>query len=317
MIRATINPQILRTRLSFYCLPHSIRTLPFDAKDSVRRSRSFAAVVLLLVCWVCVTIGVLALLKSDRIVTLWEARRLFPGYPIVALPTAEAQSRPSASASSADFGQKYDAAVRSLRNRIQIAGTRESICSILITSARAGEGKSRTALQLAKAYSEQQRRTLLIEADLRRPVLHRRTDVRPKMGLASVLLSDVPWQEAVLTIPGLSFAYLLPAGTSSQKAAESLGTRFGAILNAVHLEYDVVIIDSPPLLAVSESLQLASFCDTTVFVVRAKSTPRQRVAEALMTLDSAGAHVSAIAFNGGGGEVIDSTEHYSSYYVLQ
>ncbi len=207
----------------------------------------------------------------------------------------------------------YDEAIRTLRNSILLADFDRRLRSILVTSASPGEGKSTIAAHLAVAHAEQGHKTLLIDGDLRRPSVHRRFEVASNVGLSNVLVSEKAWQEAVVRLPHLPDLEILPAGPSSRRAADLVGKGLQQLLDEACFQYDLVILDAPPLLGFAEPLQMATVVDGVVVVTRAGETNRKAVASVIQTLHRLRASVLGVVLNEVHKEMSDSYYYYSHY----
>jgi len=207
----------------------------------------------------------------------------------------------------------YDEAIRTLRNSILLADFDRRLRSLLVTSASPGEGKSTIAAHLAVSHASQGHRTLLIDGDLRRPSVHRRFEVPSTVGLSTVLVSDLPWQGAVAKLPQLPFLDILPAGPTSRRAADLVGRGLQQVLEEASGEYDLVILDAPPLLGFAEPLQMATLVDGVVVVTRAGETSRKAVASVIATLRRLRASVVGVVLNEVHKELSDSYYYYSHY----
>ena len=207
----------------------------------------------------------------------------------------------------------YDEAIRTLRNSILLADFDRRLRSLLVTSASPGEGKSTIAAHLAVAHAEQGHRTLLIDGDLRRPSVHRRFDLPSAVGLSNVLLAEISWQAAVVKLPALENLDVLPAGPSSRRAADLVGRGLQELLEEVGFQYDLVILDAPPLLGFAEPLQMATVVDGVVVVTRAGETNRKAVASVIATLNRLRASVVGVVLNEVHKEMSDSYYYYSHY----
>ena len=207
----------------------------------------------------------------------------------------------------------YDEAIRTLRNSILLADFDRRLRSLLVTSASPGEGKSTIAAHLAVAHAEQGHKTLLIDGDLRRPSVHRRFDVPSALGLSNVLLAEVPWQDAVVKLPSLPDLDILPAGPPSRRAADLVGRGLQELLDEAGFQYDLVILDAPPLLGFAEPLQMATVVDGVVVVTRAGETSRKAVASVIATLNRLRATVVGVVLNEVHKGMSDSYYYYSYY----
>lgn len=192
---------------------------------------------------------------------------------------------------------RFEEAVRTLRNTILLSDFERSLRSIVLTSATASEGKTTVSAHLAIANADRGRRTLLVDGDLRRPALHARFGLSPKEGLSSVLNGEIDWRDAVLPIEGRPNLWLLPSGPSSHRAADLIGPRLGELLDEFGKHYDLIILDSPPLLGFAECLQMVTAADGVVIVTRAGETTRKGVAAVVSTLTRLRANLLGVVLN--------------------
>jgi succinoglycan biosynthesis transport protein ExoP len=207
----------------------------------------------------------------------------------------------------------FGESVRTLRNSILLASFDRRYRSLLITSAAPGEGKTTTAANLARAHAEQGKRTLLIDGDLRRPSVHRNFNLPGVVGLSNALLDEIPWKEALVEAEGLPSLHILPAGPPSRRASELVGRGLTEVLEEASSEYDLVILDGPPLLGFSEPLEMATAVDGVVVVARAGQTSRKAVASVLGTLNRLRANIVGLVLNEVHKELSDSYQYYGYY----
>jgi capsular exopolysaccharide synthesis family protein len=204
----------------------------------------------------------------------------------------------------------FDEAIRTVRNSILLTAFDRRLRSLLLTSASPSEGKSTVAVHLAMTHAGQRRRTLLIDGDLRRPSIHKFFDIPNNLGLSKVLVNDLPWREALVQPkPGLDL-YVLPAGPSSPRAADQIGSVLPQLLEEASLEFDLVILDAPPLLGFPEPLEMAAAVDGVIVVTRAGQTNRTAVASVVATLADLRASVVGLVLN----EVRKDMSHSYYYY---
>ena len=169
---------------------------------------------------------------------------------------------------------------------------------VVVTSAVGGEGKTTTALDLARSLAEAGERVLLVEADLRRPTLHPTLRLEQGPGLAEVLAGQAEVAAAVRP-GGVDGLAVLPAGTVPPNPSELLGSeRMAALVSLVRGEYDHVLLDSPPLLPVTDAALCSATADGVLVVVRWGSTTRDEVAEAVAMLGQVRAPVLGGVLNG-------------------
>jgi succinoglycan biosynthesis transport protein ExoP len=207
----------------------------------------------------------------------------------------------------------YEEAIRTLRNSILLTDFDRRLRSVLLTSASPSEGKSTVAAHLATTHAEQFHRTLLIDADLRRPSAHKFFHLSNRVGLSDVLLGEAAWRDVLVRPNDALDLYILPAGPTTRRAADLVGRGLGKLLEEVSQEFDFVILDAPPLLGFAEPLQMATAVDGVIIVTRAGQTSRKGVASVLSTLARLRANVIGVVLN----EVhrnISESYYYYGYY---
>lgn len=200
---------------------------------------------------------------------------------------------------------------RKLRTAIQLYGTDSEHRTILVTSPRAREGKSTTAINLAAVYAYGGNRTILVEADMRRPKLHEHFSSADLNGFTLALLGRISLDQAVLptSIPNLS---CIPAGAIPPNPAELLGSKhMRTLLEELRVRYDTVVIDAPPLLPVADATTLAPRVDGVVVVARVKQTKRDELKESIELVQAVGANLLGIALNA---VAMDLSGNEYSYY---
>ena len=217
-----------------------------------------------------------------------------------------------------DRGEDHDLSgfqesVRSLRNSILLGSLDRPYRSLLVTSAAPGEGKTTTAANLAAVHAEQGKRTLLIDGDLRRPSVHRNFNLLSVVGLSNVLMGEIPWRAALVQVEGLKDLDILPAGPPSRRATDLVGRSLMELLEEASSEYDLVVLDAPPLLGFAEPLQMATAADAVLVVARAGQTSRKAVAQVLATLARLRAKVAGLVLNEVHRELSDSYYYYGYY----
>ena len=170
---------------------------------------------------------------------------------------------------------------------------------VMITSAIGGEGKTTLAAQLAGRCANAGLSTLLIDADLRRPMLARLLEVPEQPGLADVLGGDVEPELALVVIGSAGGFHLLPAGTvGSDPGRLFSGPNFGQLVQRLRAAFDIVIVDTPPILPVPDALQLGRWSDGAVLAARHDSSRSHLVERANQLLISAGIPLLGVVVNG-------------------
>lgn len=214
-------------------------------------------------------------------------------------------------------------AYRHLRTSVQFSRMDQVVGTVLVTSSAAGEGKSTTAANLAIAMAQAQRRTLLVDADLRRPNQHQIFGISDEHGLATILQGGVgaghagldqgeirTWLQAFRSKqhPDL---YVLPAGVAGMLPAASVrpgeptnpaelfgSRRMRELLEFFREEFDVVVLDTPPVLAATDAVLLSTQADATLVVVRAGNTKEGDLEHGMEMLHDVGARVAGVLLNG-------------------
>jgi len=185
--------------------------------------------------------------------------------------------------------------VKSIRTSISLSSLDKPYKIIMVTSSLPGEGKSVTATNIALAMTQVER-TLLIEADMRKPTLAKTLDMPiGTVGLANLIAGSVSLEEAVYKVGDLA---VIPAGLVPPNPLELLSsTKFEAILAELSAYYDRIIIDSPPVNAVSDALILSRLANAVLFVIKSDATPQPQVKAALGKLLQSNAPVKGVILN--------------------
>lgn len=164
------------------------------------------------------------------------------------------------------------------------AASDRPIKRVLLASAQHGEGRTSVMLNLACALARAQRRVLIVDTDLHRPSLLRFLGLSANVGLTDALTSGLPAGSAVIRIQPFGFD-LLPTREKAKNPAELLSSRtFREMLELFDPDYDFLLLDSPPLLAVADSSLLIRHTDTTVLVIRSGKTSSGQIGRAIATL---------------------------------
>lgn len=246
----------------------------------------------------------------DKTVRDPEQTRQITGFPVVgSLPDVRdfpAQCLPIGSPQYLPAGGSSDIMVSQDFYRECIASTLSSVLhgrlgakirSVLITSPGPGEGKSSCAAYLAAANAAQGKRTLLVDADLRRPSQHKYLGISQEGGLAAIIDGTLTLDEARKSVPGMRNLDVIVAGTACKDPASLVGRRVSELIDEAAKEYDLVVVDAPPMMNFAEPIQIACGTDGVLLVSHAGRTSRQAVADALQTLRNVGANVMGLILN--------------------
>ncbi|HWR84183.1 MAG TPA: CpsD/CapB family tyrosine-protein kinase [Candidatus Deferrimicrobium sp.] len=199
---------------------------------------------------------------------------------------------------------------RRLLHRLHNAGGTNELKAILFTSAMLAEGKSTVCSFLALTAARHKGiKTLMIDCDLRRPVLHRFLATRREPGLSDILTTGVSAETCIrkTEIPTLDF---LPAGKPTPNPAEILNVDvIGHLIDEMKFYYDLIIIDTSPILPVSDPMLLAPKVDGVVLVIKAGATQREVVHRAVEIIDSTKSKIIGVVLN----NMDNSLPYYYNY----
>jgi succinoglycan biosynthesis transport protein ExoP len=198
----------------------------------------------------------------------------------------------------ADQKSGLSEAYRSLRTSLQFSGADGTPRSLLVTSAEPSEGKSTTSFKLGQDFGILGAKVLIIDADLRKPNLHRMFGLDNTIGLSNLLTSTVRKDD----LPGMfrkskyENVTVLTSGTIPPNPADLLSSpRMALILNSLCKRYDLIIIDAPPIVGLSDAPILSRLAEGTLMVISTKQVTRKSAKAALKRLRSAGANVVGAA----------------------
>src|SRR5579863_4997608 len=182
---------------------------------------------------------------------------------------------------------------------------------ILITSALPEEGKTTTSVNSAIVLAQKGTRVLLIDADLRRPSIHKTLGMGPKVGLSNVLTGTASLQQAIIPSTILPDLFLLPAGTPPPNPAELLAsTKMKNVLDELRKHYDHIVIDSPPTLSVTDAVVMSTDADAVVLVIRSGHTTKPALRRARDILLQVNARVCGVLVNA---VDLNSPDYYYHY----
>jgi capsular exopolysaccharide synthesis family protein len=218
------------------------------------------------------------------------------GFSVLNRGKNKAERLAAASGGSAEFNKRRIALLepesfiaeqfRMLRSRLDSMAAESNLKTFAVASANAGEGKSNVSINLACVTAMSlERRVLLIDCDLRRPMIQRSLGLDPKYGLAEILLGQASADEAIVSVEGTNLDVI---GVRDQPSnpSELLGSReMTELLAEMAGRYDRIFLDTPATLGLPDSRIIAEKCDGCLMVVRAGTTSREDVEAALEVLD--------------------------------
>ncbi len=210
---------------------------------------------------------------------------------------------------SAPAPSAFEEAVLSLRTALMLSPGAVEARTFTITSSTPGEGKSTILAHLAIAMSLHGVKTLLLDAELRRPQMHRLLDVANRQGVSDILRGVAETQECILPT-AFNNLWVLPSGGRIPNPSQLLHTGLSPLLEQLKKEYQVIFIDTPPLLGFSETLLVDSLVDMVMMVVLAGKTKREQVRATLQQLRRVRANVIGVVLN----QVVQGMSPYYSHY---
>ena len=220
---------------------------------------------------------------------------------------------------------------RAIRTNLAFAGLDKDIKTIVVTSSSPEEGKTTSIVNLAITMAQGGNRVLLIEGDLRKPMISRMFGMDYVPGLSDVLLGSYEWKKVIRTIsdimtgtlstedilqtPGIENLHILSSGTIPPNPAELIYSKaIGEFISEVRATYDYVLIDAPPLLAATDAALLAAKADAVVMVYRVGKIPRGVLKRAKAQLDNVKANVIGVILNGLKAELSSDYADYKYKY---
>jgi polysaccharide biosynthesis transport protein len=203
---------------------------------------------------------------------------------------------------------------RALRTSLLLSSLGSPPKVIMVTSALPQEGKTTTSINCAVVLAQKNVRVLLIDADLRRPSIHKTLGMGPRSGLSNVLTGSTTLEQAITRTAILPNLYVLPAGTPPPNPAELLAsTNMRDVLEQLRGEYDHIVVDTPPSLSVTDAVVLSPRADAVVLVIRSGKTTKQALRRSRDILAQVNAKVVGVLLN-----AVDlSSPDYYYYYEYQ
>jgi len=202
-------------------------------------------------------------------------------------------------------------AFRTIRTAVLFGAPKEKARTMLVTSPAAGDGKSTLVSNLAIAMACAGQKTLILDADFRKPTQHLIFELDHEQRCLSEVLAGRLQLAAAIQSTGTKGLHVLPCGHAILNPAEVLnGQRFGRLLECLTSAYDRVLIDAPPVTIVTDAQILGALSDITVLVVKANKSTRRVTQRALDALQTVGAHLIGVVIN----DVQRSGDHYGYYF---
>src|SRR5665647_874969 len=202
-------------------------------------------------------------------------------------------------------------AFRTLRTNIQFSSLDKALKSIVVTSSGSGEGKSMVMSNLAITMAESGMKVILVDCDLRKPSVHKKMGITNSIGLTNVLVQGVKKEDCVVKTDVNNLS-VLTSGPVPPNPAELLGSKkMRDFIEELKNDYDLVLIDAPPVLAVTDAQILSTIVDGVIFVASYGEAQKNALVDAKHLIDKVGGKILGIVFN----KVPESVSgYYGKYY---
>lgn len=201
-------------------------------------------------------------------------------------------------------------AYKTLRSNIQFSSLDKKIQTIVVTSSGPGEGKTTTATNLAVVMAQSGNRTIIIDCDLRKPNIHKTFGLSNQKGLSNMLINEAVLSEVVQKT-NVENLHVITLGVRPPNPSELLGSaKMKNFVESLKTEYDFVILDTPPVILVTDALILSQYADGCLLVVSAGETNKDAVLKAKKLLENVNSNILGIVMN-----KLDITKNrYYGYY---
>lgn len=210
-------------------------------------------------------------------------------------------------------------AYRTLRTSIQFAGLDHKCRTIVVTSSSPGEGKSTTVANFGVVTAQASARVCLVDSDLRRPTLHKVFGLSNTRGLTTALLEGLPFGE-VAQPTKVANLFVLTSGPLPPNPAELVGSnRMRECLEAATAEFDLLLLDSPPIVSISDAIALSAVTDGVILVVQVGKVPYEVVRRTVTQIEAVKGRILGVLMNSVNmkrdGYYYDYYRYYHSYYA--
>lgn len=204
-------------------------------------------------------------------------------------------------------------AIRTLRTNVQFTFVNNDVKTIIVTSSVPGEGKSFISANLSAAFALNNLKVLLIDCDLRKGRQNNIFDIKEEKGLSNLLIDDIKNYKKYIHKTKVENLWVIPAGIIPPNPSELLGSEKNKeLLEILKKEYDLVILDCPPVNAVTDSLVLATLADEAIIVSRYKKTPIDLLQSTKKALETSEIKIAGIVMNRM--EKTKDKYYYNKYY---
>jgi len=264
-----------------------------------------------------ILLGLLVEAMDTNLKTMTDIERTLQLPLLAAIPEVDTENllpskfKEHAVAKGSSSWSRIAEAMRGMRTSILLSSPGAPPKVLMITSTRPAEGKSSVSTLMAITFALNGSKVLLIDSDLRRPSVHLRFRMGKGLGLSSVLSGKAGFKEAITSWPDLPSLHIMTSGPVPPLPSELLGSRqMEDLIESLRSEYDFVLIDTPPVLAVTDASILARLTDAAILIIRYGAAQRHVVQRCIDMLDRSSAHLLGVAVNA----VNFNAPEYSEYY---
>ena len=202
--------------------------------------------------------------------------------------------------------------VKILRTNLQFSNVDGNLKTVMVTSSVPGEGKSFTSSNLAVAFAQLGMKVLVVDCDMRRGTQHKQFGITNANGLSDLLIDPVMNLDKYVKKVDIDNVSVITAGTVPPNPSELLSSNsFAKFLELVKANYDMVILDVPPVTVVPDASIVATKVDKTIIVSRIKVTPMEELEKTKKMLENVGANIAGVVVNG---VKTSSKKYYGKYY---
>lgn len=204
----------------------------------------------------------------------------------------------------------FSEAIRTLRTNLQFSLVANNANVLMVTSSVPGEGKSFISSNLSAAFSMMNIKVLIVDCDMRKGRLHKIFEVSNEKGLSNLLLDEVKNYKKYVQKTKVDNVSVIPLGIVPPNPSELLNSdKFENLVNTLRDAYDLVILDTPPIGSVSDSLVIAKYVDEAIIVTSYKQTPMEDLNETKKALEATGVKIAGIVLNN-----MEYKKHSKYYY---
>ena len=204
----------------------------------------------------------------------------------------------------------FSEAIRTLRTNLQFSLVANNANVLMVTSSVPGEGKSFISSNLSAAFSMMNIKVLIVDCDMRKGRLHKIFEVSNEKGLSNLLLDEVKNYKKYVQKTKVDNVSVIPLGIVPPNPSELLNSdKFENLIDTLRDAYDLVILDTPPIGSVSDSLVIAKYVDEAIIVTSYKQTPMEDLNETKKALEATGVKIAGIVLNN-----MEYKKHSKYYY---